>query len=96
MGSEQGSTYEDPDAGDVVDRMTREATLQRLLDELTARLEGTPEHDVYPELDRTLASEGFVDMPPRWREAAAAGISEGTGYVVSADTDRTRGTSSGG
>lgn len=98
MASDQGSPYVDPDAQDQADRRVREMTLQRLLDDLTARLAGQPEDEVLPEVDRVLASEGFTDMPPRWREAVVSSVVQGTPYVVSADTEdgRVRDLSGGG
>lgn len=90
MASEQGSPYEDPDAQDLADRRVREMALQRLLDDLTARLAGRPEDEVLPEVDRVLAAEGFTDMPPRWREAVVSSVVQGTPYVVSVDTEGER------
>lgn len=90
MASDQGSPYVDPAAQDQADRRVREVALQRLLDDLTARLAGHPEDEVLPEVDRVLAAEGFTDMPPRWREAVVSSVAQGTPYVVSADTQDER------
>ncbi|MGG5258290.1 hypothetical protein [Phycicoccus avicenniae] len=90
MASDQGSPYEDPDGQDQADRRVREVALQRLLDDLTARLHGRPEGEVLAEVDRALAAGGFTDMPPRWREAVSSAVASGTPYVVSVDAAEER------